>query len=159
MRRGAIITVVACATGSIAQNGNKVSIPLMVMDSHQRPVHDLTVDALSIKEHKSPVAAPELIRGTEYPLQLGVLIDISRSVHDEEERISAVEALRKFATDALTQPDDRAFFLTFDQKAGATGWLKKEQIAAVPIRTDKGGGTALYDAVAVACRERMGPRD
>jgi len=89
---------------------------------------------------------------------LGVLIDTSNSQR-EGFLGDILKAMNQFLAETIRGPEDRVFFLTFESTPQATGWLKKEQLQtfAVPIRI--GGGTALYDALAMASKERMGTRD
>jgi hypothetical protein len=61
--------------------------------------------------------------------------------------------------ESIRGPEDRVFFLTFDVTPHASEWLKKEQLQSTTVKVKIGGGTALYDAVAMACKQRMGPRD
>ena len=148
--------------GSIAWSQSptapKVLIPLLAQDSHHQPIAGLTPTSLVISEDKIPVAEVSLLRGADLPLELGLVVDTSNS-----ERSSNLEEMLKaavvFATDALRRPEDRVFFLTFDVTPTATAWLNKEQLAGFSFNLRVGGGTALYDAVAAACKERMGPRD
>jgi VWFA-related protein len=153
--------VFALVASGLAQNGNAahVLVPLLAHDSHHHLVTDLTSATITVSERKTPVANVSIVRGSDLPLELGFAIDTSRSVQDESHIGELIEAARSFANNTLIRPDDRVFFSTFSTEAEATGWLSKEQLARVVIKVKKGQGTALYDSVAAACRERMGPRD
>ena len=96
--------------------------------------------------------------GTGLPLDLGVLVDTSNSQRVGHLR-DILEAVNRFIPETIRGPEDRVFFLTFETTLHATGWLKKEQLQTFTIPIGIGGGTALYDALAMAGKERMGPRD
>ena len=91
-------------------------------------------------------------------MELGVLIDTSnsqRSAHFDD----YLKATKQFADETILGPEDRVFFLQFATTPEATGWLTKEQLPGTNINVRIGGGTALYDALGMACKQRMGPRD
>jgi hypothetical protein len=50
------------------------------------------------------------------------------------------------------------FSSNFEANAHTTEWLKKEQLLGMVVKLSLGGGTALYDALATASKERMGSR-
>lgn len=135
----------------------RVAIPLIAIGSHHRPT-SVTVESLVITDQKTPVTGASLLRGADLPVELGVLIDTSNS---QREGLlgDILKATNRFIPETIRGPEDRVFLLNFESAPHATGWLKKEQLQtfAIPIRI--GGGTALYDALAMASKERMGPRD
>ncbi len=155
-----LMTFLLGASG-VAQNTStaKVLIPVLAKDSHHRLVSGLSAASLVVSERKSHVTEVSIVNGSDLPLELGILIDTSQSVKGEADLDRFIDAARKFANDVLVRPDDRMFFSTFAVKAEATGWLRKEQLAGVSLGREEGRGTALYDSVAAACRERMGARD
>ena len=157
---GRVAFALLLATLTVAQSGTgpRVLVPLLVTDSHHRLVDGLLPEALTIREHKTPVTDVKLLRGADLPLQLGILIDTSNSERDGNIN-EILEGAKSFVNDVLRGPEDRAFFLTFATTINATDWLKKEQLSGVTVNLKLGGATALYDAVAAACRERMGPRN
>jgi len=144
-----------------AENGAspKVLIPLIVTDSHQRLVSGLTPASLLIREQKTLVTEVSLLHGADLPLELGLVIDTSSSAQNDGNFKEILGGAKDFVNDIVRGPEDRIFFLTFATKTEATGWLKKEQLGGVSLNVKMGGGTALYDSVAIACRERMGARD
>ena len=144
-----------------AENGAspKVLILLIVTDSHQRLVSGLTPASLLIREQKTLVTEVSLLHGADLPLELGLVIDTSSSAQNDGNFKEILGGAKDFVNDIVRGPEDRIFFLTFGTKTEATGWLKKEQLGGVSLNVKMGGGTALYDSVAIACRERMGARD
>lgn len=148
----AFLSVPGLAQDSVAP---KVALPLLATDSHHRPT-TIAVDSLVVTDEKIRVAGATLLRGTDLPLDLGIAIDESnsqREVHLDD----FVSASKQLAVSLIRGPEDRVFFLTFDVSPHATGWLNKEQLERTTPKVLVGGGTAVYDAVAVACQQRMGP--
>ncbi len=135
----------------------RVAIPLIVKDSHHRTIN-FAVESLTISDQKTPVAGANLLRGSDLPLELGVLVDASGSERSVDLR-EILKATKQFVDTAITGPEDRVFFLTFELTPQATGWLKKDQLQGTILKVGARGGTALYDALAMASKERMGLRD
>jgi len=158
---GTAILALLLGTLASAENGAspKVLIPLIVTDSHQRLVSGLTPASLLIGEQKTLVTEVSLLHGADLPLELGLVIDTSSSAQNDGNFKEILGGAKDFVNDIVRGPEDRIFFLTFATKTEATGWLKNEQLGGVSLNVKMGGGTALYDSVAIACRERMGARD
>lgn len=135
----------------------KVAIPLIANGSHHRPT-SVTVESLVITDQKTTIAGPSLLRGADFPVELGVLVDASRSQRDAH-LDDILKATKQFVDEIIRGPEDRVFFLQFRDEPQATGWLRKDQLQGATIKVGIGGGTALYDALAMACQQRMGPRD
>ncbi len=146
------------SVGAAQQSGApRVAIPLIAIGSHHRPT-SVTVESLVIVDQKTPVTGATLLRGADLPVELGVLIDASSSqsyAHLDD----FLKAAKQFVDETIRGPEDRVFFLKFETTPQATGWLKKEQLQGTSVNVRVGGGTALYDALGMACKERMGPRD
>lgn len=135
----------------------RVTIPMIASDSHHRPT-TVTVDSLVITDQKTRVTGASLVRGADLPLELGVLIDASNSQRSADLN-DILKAAKQFVSEAIRGEDDRVFILQFAATPQATGWLTREQLQTAHVKMSIGGGTALYDAVAMACKERMGPID
>jgi Ca-activated chloride channel family protein len=134
-----------------------VAIPLIASDSHHRPT-SVTVESLVITDQKTLVTGASLVRGADLPLELGVLIDASSSQRSADLN-DILNAANQFVGGSIRGPEDRVFFLQFGATSQATEWMKREQLQSTTVKVRIGGGTALYDALAMACKERMGPRD
>jgi hypothetical protein len=123
--------VLALFLGSIAwaqdSSAPKILIPLLVQDSHQRPVRGLTAASLAFSENKTPVAQVSLLNAADLPLELGLVVDSSNSERDADLN-DILEAAKKFVIEAVRGPQDQAFFLTFDAASESTKWLKREQL-------------------------------
>lgn len=135
----------------------RVIIPLTASGSHNRPT-TVSVESLVITDQRTKVSGASLLPGTDYPVELGVLIDTSdsqRSAHVDD----IVKAMVQFLPEAIRGPEDRAFLMSFDATAHGTEWLTREQLQKTSFHMRIGGATALYDAVVTACKQRMGTRD
>jgi VWFA-related protein len=154
-----VILLVFLGLSGVAQESAplKVALPLIANGSHHRPI-SVTVESLVITDQKIPITGASLLRGAGLPLELGVLIDTSNS---QREGLlgDILKAMNQFVAETIRGPEDRVFFLKFDNTPQATGWLQKEQLQTFTFPIRVGGATALYDSLAMACRERMGPRD
>lgn len=148
----AFVGLLVVAQESVAP---KTAIPLVVSDAHHRPT-SLSVESLVITDQKMAVTGANLLRAADLPLELGVLIDASGSQRSAD-LASILKAAKQFVSEVIQGPNDRAFILQFATTPQATGWLTREQLQAVNVKVSMGGGTALYDAIAMACKERMGP--
>jgi hypothetical protein len=93
------------------------------------------------------------------PLQLGILIDTSASEREGGYFSEAVKTVKSFANESLRGAGDRVFFEPFSLKPTMGDWLSKEQVAEQSLQLNVRGGTAIYDAIAAACIERMGKAD
>ena len=134
-----------------------VSIPLIATDSHHRPA-SVNVESLVITDQRSTVAGASLVRGADLPVELGVLIDASSSERSADLN-DILKAVKQFVSSSIRGVEDRVFLLMFNATPQATEWLKSEQVQTTGLQVKIGGGTALYDAMAMACKERMGPRN
>lgn len=135
----------------------RVAIPLIASDSHHQPI-SVAVESLNSYGSENAGHRLESVAGGDLPLELGLLIDVSNSQRDAH-LDDAVKAMKQSVDKAIRGTEDRVFFLTFDSTPHATEWLKKEQLPSTEVPVRIGGGTALYDALATACKQRMGPRD
>jgi len=135
---------------------NEVNVVFTVTDKHGRRITDLKQSDFHIFDDNKP---PELIRSfhseTNLPLQVGLLIDASNSVRDrfKFEQQSAVE----FLNQTIRTGYDRAFVVGFDVTPEVTqDWTDNTEALAHGVHELRpGGGTALYDALYYACRERL----
>jgi len=134
-----------------------VAIPLIATDSHHR-TNSVTVESLVISDQKTLVTGASLVRGVDLPVELGVLIDASGSQRSADLN-DMLKAAKQFVGEVIRGPEDRIFFLQFETTPHATEWLTREDLQSATVQIRLGGGTALYDALAVACKERLGLRN
>ena len=133
-----------------------VNVIFTVTDKHGRFIKDLKQSDIKILDNNLP---PKQITHfeaeTDLPLRVGLLIDASNSIRDrfQFEQQAAIEFLQQI----IRPRSDRAFVLAFDEVPDLTqdftGDLDKLTHGIQVIRP--GGGTALWDAVYFACRDKL----
>jgi len=135
---------------------NEVNVVFVVTDKHGRRLTDLKQADFRVMDDNKP---PEEIRSfaaeTNLPLQVGLLIDASNSVRDRFrfEQESAVE----FLNQTIRRDHDIAFVVGFDVTPEVTQDFtdNTEALAHGVHELRPGGGTALYDALYFACRDKL----
>jgi VWFA-related protein len=135
---------------------NEVNVVFTVTDKHGHRVTDLKKSDFNVVDDNKP---PSEIRSfsaeTNLPLQVGLLIDASNSVRDrfKFEQESATE----FLNQTIRPRIDKAFVVGFDVTPEITQDFtdNTEALAHGVHDLRPGGGTALYDALYYACRERL----
>jgi Ca-activated chloride channel homolog len=135
---------------------NEVNVVFTVTDKKGHRVTDLKQNDFNIADDNKP---PSEIRSfhaeTNLPLQVGLLIDASNSVRDrfKFEQESAIE----FLNQTVRPRYDRAFVVGFDVTPEVTQDFtdNTEALAHGVHDLRPGGGTALYDALYFACRDKL----
>jgi Ca-activated chloride channel family protein len=133
----------------------RVNMLFTVTDKKGKFVTDLTKNDFDIVEHKKPQVIQEFTAESDLPLRLGVLIDTSNSIRDRFK--FEQEAASEFIKTVIKQGQDKALVVSFDSSAelasDMTDDTDKLDKAIHDLRP--GGGTALYDAIYFACRDRL----
>lgn len=127
-----------------------------VTDKHGRRITDLKQKDFQILDDNKP---PQEIRSfhaeTNLPLQVGLLVDASNSVRDrfKFEQESAIE----FLNQTIRPNYDKGFVVGFDVTPEVTQDFtdNTEALAHGVHELRPGGGTALYDAIYFACRDKL----
>jgi VWFA-related protein len=135
---------------------DEVNVIFTVTDKHNKFIKDLKQSEFKILDNNRP---PKQIMNfsaeTDLPLRVGLLIDASNSIRDRFlfEQDAAIEFLHQI----IRPKTDKAFVLAFDEvwdlTQDFTGDLDKLTKGVKVIRP--GGGTALWDAVFYACRDKL----
>jgi Ca-activated chloride channel family protein len=141
---------------TIRAKTNEVNVVFTVTDKHGRRITDLKQGDFHVVDDNKP---PEEIRSfhaeTNLPLQVGLLIDASNSVRDrfKFEQESAIE----FLNQTVRPRYDQAFVVGFDATPEVTqDFTDQTEMLAKGVRELRpGGGTALYDALYFACRDKL----
>jgi len=139
---------------SITLDVNRVNMLFTVSDKKGRFVTDLAKEDFLITEEKKPQQIVEFVAETDLPLRLAVLIDTSNSIRDRFrfQQEAAVEFVN-----SVMRPQDKAVVVSFDSGpelvADLTGDVSKLTQAIRSLRP--GGGTSFYDAIFMACREKL----
>ncbi len=134
----------------------EVNVVFTVSDKHGHFVKDLKQNDFKVlDDRKPPTQVVNFASETNLPLRVGLLIDASNSIRDRFrfEQDAAIE----FLNEIIRQHYDRAFVIGFDttpevtqEFTDNTDYLSKGVRALRP-----GGGTAMYDAVYFACRDKL----
>jgi VWFA-related protein len=135
---------------------NEVRLIFTVTDKHGRYIKDLKRDDFKVIDDKKPVEKINSFRSeTDLPLQVGLLIDASNSVRDrfKFEQEAAIEFLN-----SIIRPHyDEAFVVGFDVVPDVTqDFTDNTEYLSKGVRALRaGGGTAMYDALYFACRDKL----
>jgi len=139
----------------ISVDVTRVNMLFTVTDKKGRFVTDLAREDFEVVEGKKPQTIAEFTSESDLPLRLGILIDTSNSVRDRFrfEQDAAAEFLRT----VMRARVDKAILVRFDTRAElVTDLIDDPQQLEAGIRSLRpGGGTALYDAIFYACRDKL----
>jgi VWFA-related protein len=141
---------------------NEVNLIFTVTDKHGEYKPNLRQsDFALLDDGKAPEKVNSFHQQINLPLRVGLLIDASTSIRSrfQFEQQSAVE----FLLQVLKARSDRAFVMGFDVTPNVTqDWTNDvDKLETGVNRMRPGGGTALFDAVYTACRDKLlvGARD
>jgi VWFA-related protein len=135
---------------------NEVNVVFTVTDKHGRHITDLKQSDFHIVDDNKPAEEVRSFHSeTNLPLQAGLLIDASNSVRDrfKFEQESAIE----FLNQTVRQHYDHAFVVGFDATPEVTqDFTDDSELLAHGVHELRpGGGTALFDAIYFACRDKL----
>jgi len=141
---------------TIRHTVNEVNIVFTVTDKHGHYVKDLKKDNFKVVDDKKPPAEIRSFRAeANLPLEVGLLVDASNSVRDrfKFEQQAAVE----FLNQTIRPKYDKAFVVGFDVTPEVTqDFTDSTELLSVGVRSLRpGGGTAMYDALYFACRDKL----
>ena len=143
-------------TPTVRVRSDEINVVFTVVDKDGRFVRDLKQNQFRILDnHLPPQRILDFRAQTDLPLFVGLLIDSSNSIRDRFK--FEQDAISEFLYDIIRPKSDAAFILAFDEQwemeQDFTGDLDKLRNGVQRIRA--GGGTALWDAVYFACREKL----
>jgi Ca-activated chloride channel family protein len=135
---------------------NEVNVVFTVTDKHGKRITDLKqADFRFVDDNKPAAEIRSFHAETNLPLQAGLLIDASNSVRDrfKFEQESAIE----FLNQTVRRGYDQAMVVGFDATPEVTQDFTDdtEKLGQGVRMLRPGGGTALYDAVYYACRDKL----
>jgi VWFA-related protein len=140
--------------GVIRSEVTRVNMLFAVTDKKGRFITNLTRDDFQVFENKKPQKILEFTSESDLPLRLAILIDTSNSIRDRFK--FQQEAATNFIN-GVVRKQDRAMVVSFDTSAelvaDLTGDTRVLENAVRSLRP--GGGTALYDAIYFACKEKL----
>jgi Ca-activated chloride channel family protein len=135
---------------------NEVNVLFIATDKHGKFVRDLSQNDFSIlDDHKPPQAILNFRRETDLPLHIGLLIDVSGSVDSRFDFEQT--AATSFLEHTLRSGFDKAFVEGFNTHSQmAQDFTDNVKLLSASVhKLHDGGGTALYDAVYHACKEKF----
>jgi Ca-activated chloride channel homolog len=141
---------------TIKSRVNEVNVLFIAMNKHGKFVRDLNKNDFSIlDDHKPPQQIVRFSQQTDLPLQIGLLIDTSGSVHGRFQ--FEQDAAIGFLQHTLRPHYDHAFAMAFSAKNKVVqDFTDNVSLLGAGIqKMQDGGGTALYDAIYTSCKEKM----
>ena len=134
---------------------NEVNVVFTVTDKHGRYVRNLAKGDFSVLDDNRPAEPRSFHNETDLPLQVGLLVDASNSVRDrfKFEQEAAIE----FLNQTVRPRYDKAFVVGFDVTPEVTqDFTDNTESLSRGVRALRpGGGTAMYDALYFACRDKL----
>ena len=135
---------------------NEVNLIFTVTDKHGHYIANLSQnDFALLDDQKAPEKVNSFHQQINLPLRVGIVIDASTSIRSrfQFEQQSAIE----FLLQVLKAKGDRAFVMGFDVTPTVTAdWTNDQDKLETGVnRLRPGGGTALFDAVYTACRDKL----
>ena len=141
---------------TIKKRVDEVNVLFIATDRHGKFVRNLDQkDFTILDDHKPPTAVDSFRKETDLPLQLGLLVDTSGSVRSRFD--FEQEAAVSFLQATLRPGFDKAFVMGFSSQSHVMqDFTDNAKLLATGVHDLKdGGGTALYDAVYNACRDKL----
>ena len=141
---------------TIRKRVDEVRVVFIATDRHGKFVRDLNQGDFNILDnHKPPQSIANFQRQTGLPLNLGLLIDTSGSVRSrfDFEQAAAIGFLRS----TIRPKFDQAFVMGFNTESHiAQDYTDDANLLAAGVqKLHNGGGTALYDAIYAACKQKL----
>jgi VWFA-related protein len=135
---------------------DEVNVVFTVVDKDDKFVRDLKQNQFRILDNKLPPRQMmNFAAQTDLPLHVGLLIDASNSIRDRFQ--FEKDAASEFLYEIIRPKADKAFVLAFDEQWDVTqdftGDIDKLRTGVKAIKA--GGGTALWDAIYFACRDKL----
>jgi Ca-activated chloride channel family protein len=141
---------------TIRKRVDEVNVLFIATDRHGKFVRNLGQTDFSILDDHKPVQSIiNFKRETDLPLKLGLLVDVSGSVHSRFQ--FEQDAATGFLQHIIRPGFDKAFVLGFNsrQQMAQDFTDSVPRLSASIQRLHEGGGTALYDAIYTACHDKL----
>ena len=140
---------------TIRTTTNEVRVVFTVTDKHGHYIKDLKQGDFKVVDDKKPAELRSFHSETDLPLEVGLLIDASNSVRDrfKFEQEAAIE----FLNGTIRRGYDEAFIVGFDVTPEVVqDFTDNTESLSIGVRSLRaGGGTAMYDALYFACRDKL----
>jgi len=133
----------------------RVNMLFTVTDKKGRFITNLTKEDFEVIENKKQQSIQEFTAESDLPLRLAILIDTSNSIRERFK--FEQEAAISFISNVVRPRQDKAMIVSFDSSAELRADLidDTEKLAAAIRDLRPGGGTALYDAIYYAARDKL----
>jgi VWFA-related protein len=135
---------------------NEVNLIFTVTDKHGKFINNLQPKDFALLDNKMPPAQLfSFTQQSDLPLRVGLLIDASTSIRLRFK--FEQQAANEFLLEVLRPKTDRAFVMGFNGKPYMMQDYTNDPDAleAGINNLQPAGGTALYDAVYTACRDKL----
>ena len=141
---------------TITRQVNEVDLVFTVTDKHGHFISDLKQsDFALLDDQKAPERVYSFTQQTNLPLRVGIVIDTSTSIRTrfQFEQQASIE----FLLQILKPRSDKGFVMGFDVTPDyKQDWTNNLDSLTTGINALRpGGGTALFDAVYSACRDKL----
>lgn len=140
---------------TITKRVDEVNVVFTVTDKRGKFVKDLKQNDFQVVDDAKPGQIRSFRSETNLPLRVGLMVDASNSVRDrfKFEQEAAIEFLNQI----IRPKSDRAFVIGFDTTPEVTqDFTDNTELLSKGIRALRpGGGTAMYDAIYYACRDKL----
>ncbi len=137
---------------------SRVPLLFTVTDKKNRFITNLEKEDFEIYDNNEKQEILQFVRESDLPLRIGILMDASNSVRDRFrfEQEAAIEFIRG----VLAEDKDRAFLVGYDTRPELiVDFTNDAEKLAQGVRSMRpGGGTAFYDAIYFASRDKL-PED
>ena len=141
---------------TIRSTVNEVNVVFTVTDKHGHYVKDLRKENFKVVDDSKPAAEIRSFHAeANLPLEVGLLVDASNSVRDRFK--FEQQAATEFLNQTIRPKYDQAFVVGFDVTPEVTqDFTDNTEQLSVGVRSLRpGGGTAMYDALYFACRDKL----
>jgi VWFA-related protein len=142
-------------TTRISVEVTRVNMLFTVTDKKGKFVTNLGKDDFEVIDTKKPQSIAEFTAESDLPLRLAILIDTSNSIR-ERFRFEQ-EAASEFVRSVIKTNQDKGVVVGFDTAPALAADLDEDTSKLENAIRDlrPGGGTALYDAIYFACKDKL----
>ena len=141
---------------TITIQANEVVLIFTVTDKHGRYIPNLQIqDFALLDDGKAPQKVTSFRQQINLPLRVGLLIDASTSIRTRFE--FEQQAATEFLLQEIKPKSDRAFVMDFAEVPHISqDWTNNLDALETGVnRLKPAGGTALFDSLYVACRDKL----
>ncbi len=153
-----VLAVVTCGTiaAQLTVDVGLVNVIATVLDERGRYVAGLAAADFLLYEDGESQTIAHFAQADDLPVSVGIILDTSGSMERKIE--TARRAVERFLREI--HPDDEIFLVTFDDRARLIEDFTSDRsrLGSALRRVRVGGGTALYDAVALGVDHIRGGR-